>query len=225
VIFLLPFALFAVRSPRPGEVEPAPEDEAVRPEAPSLPLAAALRTRSFWILAFALFAFYFYYLGVIQHLIVFLRDGGMSRSEAAGWFGLAVAMGIPGKLGMGLLADRIPIKTTLLATFGLVTLASFLLLRVDAPGFLVVFLVVHGFAVAAENVLLPLIVAECFGVLHMASIYGALMVALLPGGALGPVFAGWVYDTRDSYELAFVTFAVVNVTSLVALAFVRRETD
>jgi hypothetical protein len=32
-----------------------------------------------------------------------------------------------------------------------------------------------------------------------------------------------MYDTRGSYELAFVTFAAVNVVSLVALAFVRRE--
>jgi sugar phosphate permease len=223
VVFLLPFALFTVRGPRPGEVEPAVEEDPVSAEGPSVPLSKALRTRTFWILAFALFVFYFYYVGVIQHLIAFLRDQGMSREEAAGWFGLTAAIGVAGKLGMGLVADRIPTKTALLATFGLVTLASFLLLRVDAPGILVVFLLIHGFSVAAENVLLPLIVAECFGVLHMASIYGALMVALLPGGALGPVFAGWMYDTRGSYELAFVTFAAVNVVSLVALAFVRRE--
>jgi len=224
VIFLLPFSLFLVRNPRAGEEVAALEDEpAAAPVEPSLPLRAALRTRSFWILAFSLFVFYFYYVGVIQHLIVFLRDRGSSDMAAAGLFSVMVVMGIPGKLVMGALADRIPKKIALLVTFGLVTLASLMLLKLDWPGLLIAFLVVHGFAVAAENVVLPLSIVESFGVTHMASIYGALMVALLPGGALGPVFAAWIHDTLGSYDLAFGVFALLNVVSLAALMWVRRE--
>ena len=80
----------------------------------------------------------------------------------------------------------------------------------------------HGYAV--RSVLLPLIVTESFGVEHMAQIYGALMFALLPGGALGPIFAARMYDTLGSYQLAFVTFAVLNTVSLALLCLVRRET-
>jgi cyanate permease len=72
--------------------------------------------------------------------------------------------------------------------------------------------------------MLPLIVADCFGVRHMARIYGVLMFALLPGGALGPIFAGAVFDARGSYAWAFGTYAALNALSLLALAFVRRET-
>ena len=72
-----------------------------------------------------------------------------------------------------------------------------------APGLLPAFLVVHGFTVAAENVMLPLVVVECFGVAHLARIYGAIMLALLPGGVAGSVFAGWVFDTVGSYWTAF----------------------
>ena len=228
---ILPFALFVVREPRPDERpgEAARAAGVAQPglpvlEAPSLDLAAALRTRTFWILAVALFAFYFYYLGVINHLIAFLSDSGFSDPAAARRFGGAVAVGIVGKLAIGALADRIPIKAALLANFALVALASALLLFVGEPGVLLAFLIVHGFAVAAENVLLPLIVVECFGVAHMAQIYGALMFALLPGGALGPIFAGRMYDTLGSYQLAFTTFAVLNAASLALLCLVRRET-
>ncbi len=229
IALILPFALFAVREPRADErsVEPGgARGEAVQeaPEAPGLDLAAALRTRTFWILAAALFVFYFYYLGVINHLIAFLSDRGFSDPAAARRFGGAVAVGIVGKLAIGALADRIPTKAALLANFALVTLASVLLLFVGEPGVLLVFLFVHGFAVAAENVLLPLIVAESFGVAHMAQIYGALMFALLPGGALGPIFAARMYDTLGSYQLAFTTFAVLNAASLALLCLVRRET-
>ncbi len=229
IALILPFALFAVREPRADERSWDPggasgESAPAAPEARSLDLAAALRTRTFWILAVALFVFYFYYLGVINHLIAFLSDRGFSDPAAARRFGGAVAVGIVGKLAIGALADRIPTKAALLANFALVALASVLLLFVDQPGVLLVFLLVHGFAVAAENVLLPLIVAESFGVAHMAQIYGALMFALLPGGALGPIFAARMYDTLGSYQLAFTTFAVLNAASLALLCGVRRET-
>jgi len=225
---ILPFALFVVREPRVDE-QPSEEGRApgrallAEAEAPSLDLAAALRTRTFWILAVVLFAFYFYYLGVINHLIAFLSDSGFSDPAAARRFGGAVAVGIVGKLAIGALADRIPKKTALLANFALVLLASVLLLFVGRPGVLLAFLVVHGFAVAAENVLLPLIVVEAFGVAHMAQIYGALMFALLPGGVLGPIFAARLYDTLGSYDLAFTTFAALNALSLGLLCFVRAE--
>jgi sugar phosphate permease len=226
LVLILPFALLALREPRPGEGADSTEAAAttVAPAAPSLDLAAALRTRSFWILALALFVFYFYYIGVINHLIAFLSDSGFSDPAAARRFGGAVAVGIVGKLAIGALADRIPKKAALLANFALVLLASLLLLFVGEPGVLLAFLVVHGFAVAAENVLLPLIVVEAFGVAHMAQIYGALMFALLPGGVLGPLFAAHVYDTQGSYTPAFTTFALLNAVSLGLLCFVRRET-
>lgn len=225
LVFILPFAWLSVRMPRLGEIA-APESDSRTPaDAPvqGIDLRAAMRTRTFWILAFALVTFYFYYLGVLFHLVAFLGDIGYSDPKAARNFGGAVFMGVFGKLGMGVLADRIPKKTTLLANFGLVTLSSFLLLQSGDRSFLLAFLVIYGFAVAAENVLLPLIVAEAFGVRHMAQIYGALMVTLLPGGFFGPVFAGYAFDTWGSYDRAFQTFAVLNVASLAALFFVKRH--
>jgi sugar phosphate permease len=223
-LLILPFALFTVRNP-PPDFEAAKRGEPARETrvAPGLDLSDALRTRSFWLLAVALFGFYFYYLGVLNHLIAFLSDSGFSDAQAARRFGGAVAVGIAGKLVIGFVADRIGTRRALLLNFGLLTLGSFLLLVIDAPGALVTFLILHGFTVAAENVLLPLAVAECFGVQHMAKIYGALMVALLPGGALGPIFAGYVFDTTGSYQPAFLTFALANVATLALVALVRRE--
>jgi len=72
-------------------------------------------------------------------------------------------------------------------------------------------------------VVLPLVVAECFGVRHLARIYGALMLTLFPGGVLGPLFAGAVFDRAGSYAPAFATFAALNVLALAALFAVRTE--
>jgi len=86
------------------------------------------------------------------------------------------------------------------------------------PALRPVFLTMHGLTVAAENVLLPLAVAACFGPRHMPAIYGALMLALLPGGVLGPLAAAWSFDALGTYRPAFAAFAAGNVVALVGLA-------
>ncbi|MCZ6784914.1 MAG: hypothetical protein O7G30_16570, partial [Proteobacteria bacterium] len=185
-------------------------------------LAQALRTRSFWILAFVLFCFYFYYLAVNLHLVAFLSDRGFSDARAAASLGFAVGLGIVSKLAMGALVDRIAPRRALVLNFAILTAGSFLLLGAGQPGFLPLFLVAHGFATAAENVLLPVIVADCFGARHLARIYGVLMVALV-GGIAGQIFAGAAFDQWGDYRVPFTTFAVLNVVALVALFGVRRE--
>src|SRR5262249_52400135 len=159
-------ALLGVRERR----ETAASDQADEPmEASGLTLAEARRTGSFWLLGGVLFLFYFYYLGVNNHLVAFLSDAGFSNASAARQFSAAVAVGIAGKILMGLVGDRLPARRAALLTFALMALGSVVLLGVGRlPGLLPLFLVVHGFTVAAENVMLPLVVVECFGVRHLA---------------------------------------------------------
>ncbi|MCW5893024.1 MAG: MFS transporter [bacterium] len=218
-LLIIPFALWAVRE-RPADAQAAPE---IPPDTlGGATLAEAVRTPAFWILAGVLFTFYFYYLGVNHHLVAFLTDVGFSDAAAARRFAWAIAVGIAGKIGVGLVADRIPVHRAALLTFGLLTLGSFALLAVgEVPRLLPLFLTVHGLTVAAENVMLPLLVAWCFGAQHLTRIYGTLMLALLPGGFLGAVFAAWVQDRTGRYLPAFVVFAVLNACALGALARLR----
>jgi sugar phosphate permease len=223
LVVILPFAAWLVREPDASNTSDG-SDSSDRPDESdrSLTLREAMRTRSFWILAGVLFLFYFYYVGINHHLVAFLSDSGFTDAEAARRFGYAVAIGIAGKIGMGLFADRIPIRAAIVVNFALMTTASFLLLFVGrAPMLLPVFLTIHGFTVAAENVVLPLVIVECFGVRHLARIYGVIMFVLLPGGTFGPVFAGHVFDTFGNYRIAFTTFAVLNVVAVLALLFLR----
>ena len=57
----------------------------------------------------------------------------------------------------------------------------------------------------------------------MAQISGALMLALLPGGVLGPIFAAATHDALGSYQIAFTTFAGLNLLVIAALWLVRDE--
>jgi MFS family permease len=213
---VFPFAWLGI----PAGLHGAAPSSAARLE--GMTLAEARRTPSFWCLGVALFGFYFYYLGVNNHLVALLSDQGFTHAEAARRFGWAVFVGVAGKLVIGQLADVTSVRRMTLVTFGVVVVASVVLLGVGRwPWLLPVFLTLHGFAVAAENVVLPLTVASAFGSAHVARIYGVLMLALLPGGVLGPMFAGWMFDVGQGYWRAFAVFAATNLVVWGLLARVR----
>ncbi|MDX2170213.1 MAG: MFS transporter [Deltaproteobacteria bacterium] len=185
---------------------------------------AVARQRDFWLLFWVLFAFYFYRLGINTHLVAFLGDLGYSSLAAAGGFSLTLALGIVGKLATGAIADRVGARAAVLGNFSLIALASLLLLAPMVGGALPLFLVVHGFATAAEDVVIPLVIAQRFGAAQLGRVYGLLLLALVPGGWAGPLVAGWVFDVTGSYAPVFAAFAVTNLSAVAALALVGRPT-
>ena len=218
LFLLLPAALLVGPKRAPPEGAGA-EEEQQSQAAPSV--AKLVRTRDFWLLFWAVFAFYFYRLGVNAHLVAHLSDLGYSDRLAAGGFSLMLGVGIASKLLSGGFADRIGARAAALGNFGLLILSSVLLLLPASATVLGAFLLLHGFATAAEDVVVPLLVARRFGAGGLATVYGLLMLALVPGGSLGPVLAGWVFDHFGSYAPAFGLFALGNVTAVFALAAVR----
>jgi len=160
---------------------------------------------------------------MIEHTVPYLTDIGFTKVEAAGAFGFAIGLGVWSKIGAGAVSDRMPRKRAIAIDFALLTASSLLIAFVELPGVLTAFLLAYGIAVAARDVVYPLILAECFGVTYLARIYGALMLALLPAGAMGPIFAASVFDRLATYRPAFAVFAVINVTALLAIAFLRDE--
>lgn len=219
---IVPAALWLVRD-HPTTESATPPGTEPDEEASALDAQAALRTRSFWILAFALFAFFFYLMAITQHLVLFLTDHEMDASLAREWFATAVGLGLISKVLLGLLASFLPPRATLWLDYGLIATSSVALLFLPDARWLYVFIVLYGFSTAARDIVYPLIVTHCFGLRYMAQIYGLLMIALLPGGVLGPLFTAWVFDGSGSYTEAFQAFLVLNLLALIALAWVRDE--
>lgn len=242
LVVLLPAAFFLVRdreAPR-EEVRGADalaqtraETEATSPAAlaaaapapdeTSLDLRAALRTRTFWILTTTLFAFFFYFNGILDHFVLILTDAGLSHEEAATRLSQTIGLGIVSKVVGGYLADRVSQERAILYDYGLLALSSVVLLFLPNAVVLPVFVLSYGFSQAARDVVWPLAVERCFGARHLGSIYGAMTLALLPGAALGPLAAAALRDALGDYRMAFVLFIVLNAAALAALFFVRDE--
>jgi sugar phosphate permease len=227
-LVILPFAAFVVRDRRAsdgaaqvGEVS-AEAPVAVEDGGPQLTAKQALRTRSFWVLYFALLVFFLYFLAVLDHFVATLEDSGISKETAATYFRTAILMGLFSKVGMGIFADALSGRLAFIVNHGLLTLSSLLLLVLPVVGAVPLFVVLFGFSYAARDVVYPLIITECFGVRHLAPIYGLLMTVLLPAST-GGIFAGWSFDRFGSYDLAYAAFGALNLLVFVSLFLLRRE--
>jgi predicted MFS family arabinose efflux permease len=225
IVVMLPISLLLIRDS--ASAASAPDQDATESVedlagANDLTLREALRTRSFWILFYALFAFFFYFLALLEHLVLFLTDEGMPRSEAVAAYAIAIGLGIWSKLGLGLMADRIPAQRSLLIVYSGLAASSIILLALPESRLLWAFVASFGFSYAARDVVYPLIITSCFGLHYMAQIYGALMIMLVMG-AVGPWFAAGLHDRTGSYDIAFQVFAVLNVVAVATLFGLRDE--
>ena len=79
--------------------------------------------------------------------------------------------------------------------------------------------VLFGFSYGAVSALFPAIVADFFGREDAGILVGLLFALAGSSAALGPVAAGWIFDRRGSYALAWWGSAALNV---LALAFLVR---
>ena len=97
-----------------------------------------------------------------------------------------------------------------------------LLLRSPAEVWLLwPFVAVYGIGFGAVGALMPLVVADTFGLLAYATIFGAQQLILrIVNGGLPPV-VGWSVDSTGTYEAAFLATILSLVIGAVAVVFAR----
>ena len=61
-----------------------------------------------------------------------------------------------------------------------------------------------------------------FGLASYGAIYGMLTLVMSLGTAIGPVMAGYMYDTMNTYRWAFIIFLALYVVAIPAILAIRR---
>jgi predicted MFS family arabinose efflux permease len=186
-------------------------------------LTAALRTRSFWILAFVHFTYFAYAVAITEHFISHLLDSGIPREVAVARWSTAIGLGIVSKLSFGYLGDRMAPRHAMTLLLGLIALSSLVLLLDPSEFFLWVFVVLFGFSYAARDVVTPLAIIDCFGLRYMAGIYGAIFPTLMIGGVAGAILSGLCFDWLGTYRPAFAALAVLNLAAVALTPLLRVE--
>lgn len=190
-------------------MSPPPERDPAAPEPrPGLSFAEARTMRSFWTLCAMQFLFFPVLITVPTHIAVHGMDLGLSKPAAAALLSVIGGASIAGRLVVGTLSDRIGGRNAYLVCLACLSASLVALTLTASPVALFAVIAVYGFAHGGLFTVVSPTIAETFGMRAHGAIFGVVVFFGTTGGALGPILAGWVFDTTGSYTPAFVTLAV-----------------
>jgi MFS family permease len=180
-----------------------------------LVLREAIRRRQFWIMVAAFLCYGFSLSAILLHLAPHAADLGMSAATGANLLATIGGASVVGKIWLGGLTDRIGNKNVYVIGFVLLAASLFALVPLTQLWSLYLFAVLFGLAYGALAAAHSPLVAWLFGIKQHGLIFGASFNGWTVGCALGPIFAGYVFDATGSYRSAFLVCAVLSVVGLV----------
>ena len=174
----------------------------------------AVRSQQFWIFC-GMFSSWLFCLAVIQvHMVIHATGTGMSPTSAANIIVIIGIAGIGGRLILGHLADVIGLKPVLILCLALSS-AAFLWLVLSQGGWMLYFFAaIFGISYGTFEVLHAPIMARLFGLASFGTIFGIALTFSSLGFILGPVAAGYIFDTTSSYHLVFLICIGISLISL-----------
>ncbi len=192
----------------------------------TLSFKEASYTRQFWQICALYFLMVFSSSTILVHIIIHAIGLGTSAANAANILALIGMANIAGVSVMGGTADKIGNKQAIAIGFALLAISLFWLLVSTELWMLYLFAIILGFGFGGIQVSLSPITAEEFGLKSHGLILGAAALAGAIGATVGPILAGYIFDTTASYNLAFIicaASAVIGFISTVLLRPVRKN--
>ena len=185
-----------------------------------LTAAQALFTPQFAAIALTHFACCAAHSGPIFHMVAYATVCGLSPMLAVSVFSLAGLSGLGGRIGFGMVADRIGAKPVLVAGLFVQALAVGAYLFVGALGEFYALSIIFGLAYGGVMPLYAVLVRDYFGQRIMGTTFGAVSAFASLGMALGPWAGGYVFDAYDSYAWLYVgSFGIGLGAVAIALTF------
>ena len=169
----------------------------------------ALATRAFWMLALFSVMGFMVQAGVSLHQVPHYIGQGVPTHLAALTASTFAFGQVPGGLFWSFWARRIPLRFLLSAaamamSVGAIGTGYSDSLSTGIPmGFLL------GFGVGGVHLLLRLTWADYYGRLYLGSIRGLTLPAQIGGQAIGPIIAGFMFDSTGGYETPFTIFGLI----------------
>ena len=187
-----------------------------QPAITGLTLKQALRTSSFWIVAFGLSLIALLMTGLFFHQVAIFQHRGLDPHIATRVFAITAICSVISAPVLGRIMDRTPSR--LMYAVALLVMAGALgaLHLVDDAATAVAYAVVFGLANASMHVNVGYLWADYFGRRHLGSIQGTGQTCLIVGASLGPLPFSLSLDLTGNYSAAVAGSAALCV--LVALA-------
>jgi MFS family permease len=221
---ILPAALFIRNSPaelgypaygtgRDPEIGDGPGARAVEERGTTPRLFPAL-----WVIALTHFFCCAAHSGPIFHMVSFAMDLGISKMAAASVLGMSGLVSIAGRLGSGMIADRIGAKITLLAMLSLQAVGIVLYLQAGPLWTFMGLSALFGFAYGGIMPVYAMLTRQYFGGRVMGTMYGVVFGISSIGMGLGSYLGGLFFDLTGMYaRLYLVSFLLGAAAILLAM--------
>jgi MFS family permease len=181
------------------------------------------RSPALYQLVLAAGLFTFTALGIIVHFVPILKDAGTNPLAAAGIASLVGVFSVIGRLGTGLLLDRLSGRVVGASVFLLPIIACALLYFWGTqPVSQSVAAAIFGLTVGAEVDVIAYLASQHFGLKNFGVFSGCMIGALALGAAFGPLAAGAAFDRWGSYRQFLVLTMICMGLSSVFLATLSR---
>lgn len=211
-----PLVLLTVRTRPPGDEDSA--GGSANPLFAGLDLGPALHSRSFWMIAAAQFCYSFAGAGTTVLTVPYLVHLGFGADWAAEVFSITFGLASAGKFLMGYCADLISGRVALALTLAVGAIGQIFLLGARFTPALVAYTVIFGIMSGAPLALIPMVIAESFGLKRLGSITGLTGICITLGAAAGPLIGGAIFDSGWGHGTAFILFTgALAIGSLAAL--------
>ena len=186
-----------------------------------LTLHAAIRTRSFWIIALGLASLSMLVTGMFFHQVSVFALQGLQVQTAARAFAISAAVMVITMPVFGYLLDRLPTPPMFAGALLLMSASLVSLAWVTDLSSMIIFSAVFGLANAGLQSHYSFMWPRYFGRRHLGSIQGAAQTIGVVGASVGPLPLGLAFDLFGSYTQALYVLAALPVTCAFMLLFLR----
>ena len=193
------------------EVQAEPEPEFTRDQ--------ALRTARFWVVTLAISLQAMVFTGVTFHIVDIGIDTGIGGRSAIQLFvPIAVVSTSVGMLS-GWAADRVPVRTLVLAFLAAQTIGYVGVGRLGEPAFLTMMVLGWGGASGLFATLLNVAIPNFFGRLHLGAISSIQMSLIVAASAVGPALLAASKTYLGSYQQGLLLCCALSVAVFLFAAF------
>jgi len=220
IVISLPLILIYVRTRPPSAQE---RNDAVA--LPGLEVAPALRTAAFRRIIAAQFVYGLGFSAVFFHTIAYAIGVGYSAEHGALILSAQTLVSAPAVVVMGLIADRISARKTLMVAMISVAGGTLALLGASnaalSVAMIALFAPLFGGGASCVPMLIAILMAESLGLRRLGTLTGVQNMASALAMAFGPWICGVLFDLTGSYALPFELAAACMVLGAVTVATIR----
>lgn len=178
-----------------------------------------LRSRQFVPLALASLLLTGSITALTVHFVPIMAAAGMSREAAAGIAALMGVSGVAGRLGAGVLLDRIDGRLVGTVMFSLPAVSCLLLLNMgNDPTLSMTVALFLGLSLGSEVEVMAYLCSRYFGMRNYGVAFGTLAGLFSLGAGVGPLFSASIYDATGSYRIAFIALIPVALFTSACIA-------